>query len=62
MVTTRLLITGGATGLGKAMALIWATKQTSQVQICIADINQARGEATVQELMALGAQAFSKPI
>jgi len=58
MVTTRLLITGGATGLGKAMALIWAAKQASQVQICIADINQARGEATVQELISLGAQAM----
>ena len=55
---TRLLITGGATGLGKSMALAWAKNQKSEVNICIADINQSRGDATVAELQALGAQAF----
>lgn len=56
--TTRLLITGGATGLGKSMALAWVKNQKSEVNICIADINQSRGDATVAELQALGAQAF----
>ena len=56
--TTRLLITGGATGLGKSMALAWAKNQKSEVNICVADINQNRGDATVAELQAMGAQAF----
>ena len=56
--TTRLLITGGATGLGKAMALSWAKHQQANVSICIADINAERGNATVAELEALGATAF----
>lgn len=55
--TTRLLITGGATGLGKALALTWGQQQP-QVNICIADINQARGEETVSKLRDLGVQAF----
>lgn len=56
--TTRLLITGGATGLGKSIALVWAQNQKANVNICIADINQERGDATVAELKALGAGAF----
>lgn len=56
--TTRLLITGGATGLGKSMALAWAKNQKSEVNICIADINKSRGDTTVAELQALGANAF----
>lgn len=56
--TTRLLITGGATGLGKSMALAWAKNENTAINICIADINQSRGDATVAELQALGAQAF----
>jgi short-subunit dehydrogenase len=55
---TRLLITGGATGLGKSMALAWAKNQKSEVNICIADINKSRGDTTVAELQALGANAF----
>jgi short-subunit dehydrogenase len=56
--TTRLLITGGATGLGKSIALVWAQNQKANVNICIADINQERGDATVAELKELGAGAF----
>ena len=53
--TTTLLITGGATGLGKSIALMWASQQKSAVNICIADINQERGDATVAEIKNLGA-------
>lgn len=56
--TTRLLITGGATGLGKALALVWAKQLKQAVKICIADINQARGDITVQELKTFDAEAF----
>lgn len=56
--TTRLLITGGATGLGKSIALAWAENKKSSVNICIADINQERGNATVAELKAQGADAI----
>lgn len=55
---TRLLITGGATGLGKAIAMSWAKHQTDKVNICIADIHQARAEETVSELQKLGVDAF----
>ncbi len=60
MKTVRLLITGGATGFGKAMALCWAkhAKGNNTVKVCIADIHQQRGEETVAELTQLGAEAF----
>ena len=56
--TTRILITGAATGLGKAMAITWAKNAPKPLYICIADINQNRGDATIAELKALGANAF----
>ncbi len=60
MKTVRLLITGGATGFGKAMALCWARHATdaNAVKVCIADIHQQRGEETVAELTQLGAEAY----
>ncbi|NMH59397.1 SDR family oxidoreductase [Alteromonas ponticola] len=60
MTASRLLITGGATGFGKALALCWAThyQHKGTLKICIADIHQQRGEETVQALEALGADAF----
>ena len=57
----RVLITGGATGLGQAIALKWADKCVSQkgvLDICIADINIERGNETVNALTAKGANAF----
>ena len=55
----RILITGGATGLGQAIALKWAEKWVSKdISICIADINQERGDETVDMLSARGANAF----
>lgn len=56
--STRLLITGGASGLGKALALTWAKHHSGEVKICIADIHLERGEQTVAELEKLGATAF----
>ncbi|GFD70233.1 short chain dehydrogenase [Alteromonas sp. KUL156] len=57
----RILITGGATGLGQAIALKWAEKWSNKdksIDICIADINQERGNETVDMLSAQGASAF----
>ena len=57
----RILITGGATGLGQAIALKWADKWANKegaFDICIADINQERGDETVNALIAKGANAF----
>ncbi|MHC6646393.1 SDR family oxidoreductase [Alteromonas sp. HB246098] len=55
----RILITGGATGLGQAIALKWAEKWVSKdISICIADINQERGDETVDMLSAQGVNAF----
>ncbi|APD90492.1 short chain dehydrogenase [Alteromonas mediterranea] len=57
----RVLITGGATGLGQAIAFKWASKCASKedgIDICIADINQERGNETVNALTAKGANAF----
>lgn len=57
----RILITGGATGLGQAIALKWADKWANKegtLDICIADINQERGDETVNALIAKGANSF----
>ena len=57
----RILITGGATGLGQAIALKWAEKWAGKdegLDICIADINQERGDEAVNMLTAQGANAF----
>ena len=55
---TRLIITGGATGLGKALALSYASNLGANLQICIADINAERAATTISELQALKADAF----
>ena len=55
---TRLIITGGATGLGKALALSYASNLGANLQICIADINAERAAITISELQALKADAF----
>ncbi|MGR6874924.1 SDR family NAD(P)-dependent oxidoreductase [Pseudomonas sp. HK3] len=52
----RVLITGGASGFGKALAMTFAQ---ANWQILIADINPSESEKTVKELNALGAQAHS---
>ncbi|WP_259397415.1 SDR family NAD(P)-dependent oxidoreductase, partial [Shewanella sp. SG41-4] len=50
-----VVITGAASGLGKALALKWASKQA---EVCVADINQQAGEQVCQEILALGGKAF----
>lgn len=51
----RVLVTGGASGLGKALALRWAQ---AGAEICIADLNEERGKEVVSEIEALGRVAF----
>ena len=60
----RVLITGGATGLGQAIALKWAEKWVNKdkdISICIADINQERGDKTVDMLCAQGCLLYTSP-
>jgi len=49
------VVTGGASGLGRAMALAFARKG---MQVAIADLETAKIEATVAELQALGVRAL----
>jgi len=51
----RIFITGGASGLGKAIALKYVKQG---YKVCIGDVNEQRGQETVTELTALGAQAY----
>ncbi len=48
----RIFITGGASGLGRALALRYAQ---AGWQVCIADLNDARGADTLSELQAASA-------
>lgn len=48
----RIFITGGASGLGRALALRHAR---AGWRVCIADLNDIRGETVRQELLAAGA-------
>jgi NAD(P)-dependent dehydrogenase (short-subunit alcohol dehydrogenase family) len=51
MANKRIFITGGASGLGKAMALRFAR---AGWKVCIADLNEARGAETLPALGADG--------
>ena len=48
----RVFITGGASGLGRSLALRYARDGW---RVCIADLNDERGESTRAELAAAGA-------
>ncbi|MFX4566546.1 SDR family NAD(P)-dependent oxidoreductase, partial [Acinetobacter baumannii] len=48
----RIFITGGASGLGRALALRHAREGW---RVCIADLNDERGETVRRELVAAGA-------
>ena len=50
----RIFITGGASGLGKAIALKYAREG---YRVCIGDINDARGQKTLNELKSSGNDA-----
>ncbi len=54
----RVLVTGGASGLGKAIALRWAQ---AGADVCIADLNQQRGDEVVAQIQALGQKAIFSP-
>lgn len=49
---TRVLITGAASGLGRALALAWARRGA---RVVIADVNAERGLDTLQQCLAAGA-------
>lgn len=49
----RIFITGGASGLGRALAERWAKEGW---RVCIGDINDARGAETVAAINALGGE------
>ncbi|WDD97075.1 SDR family oxidoreductase [Thalassomonas actiniarum] len=51
----RVFITGGASGLGKAIACKYAG---AGYRVCIGDVNEKRGLATIAELTASGCDAF----
>lgn len=53
-----VVVTGAASGLGKALALKWASQQA---EVCVADINKPAGEQVCQEIQALGGKAFFVP-
>ncbi|SEN11808.1 Short-chain dehydrogenase [Stigmatella aurantiaca] len=52
----RIFITGGASGLGRSLALRFAR---AGWKVCIGDIHEGRGAEVLAELEALGAQALS---
>ncbi len=51
----RILITGAASGLGRATALRFARDGWS---VCIADIHMERAEEVAQEIKALGSEVL----
>ena len=54
----RVFITGGASGLGRAIALRYAQEG---YQVCIGDVNDLRGQEVLAELLALGNDACYLP-
>jgi len=54
MAHQRIFITGGASGLGRAIALRFAR---AGWKVCIGDVNDARGEETLRELSVMAPRA-----
>lgn len=55
MGSKRIFITGGAMGLGRALAHRYAREG---YRVCIGDVNDVRGKETAAELSSLGADGF----
>jgi NAD(P)-dependent dehydrogenase (short-subunit alcohol dehydrogenase family) len=51
----RIFITGGAMGLGRAIAIRYAR---AGYRVCIGDVNDSRGQETCAELQRMGTAAF----
>jgi len=51
----RIFITGGASGLGKAVAIKFASKG---FKVCIGDVNDERGQEAEAELKSLSSESF----
>lgn len=49
------LVTGAGSGIGRAVALVWAREGA---KVVVSDLDRAGGEATVAQLHALGAEAL----
>ncbi|MEM9101741.1 MAG: SDR family oxidoreductase [Pseudomonadota bacterium] len=58
MTKNTYLITGGASGLGKSIALELAQQNITDLKIAIADVHAERGQTTVQTLKNLGIESF----
>jgi len=54
-VQKRVLVTGAASGLGKAIAIAWAK---AGANVCVADIHRERGEQVVEQLKGYQVDAF----
>ncbi|MDD8057995.1 SDR family oxidoreductase [Shewanella metallivivens] len=50
-----VVITGAASGLGKALAFKWAAMNA---EVCVTDINQQAGEQVCEQIIAQGGKAF----
>ncbi|WP_034349354.1 SDR family oxidoreductase [Noviherbaspirillum massiliense] len=53
--TTRIFVTGGASGLGREIALRWAR---TGARVCIGDLNDERGQGVAAEIAKMGGSAL----
>ncbi|MCC2618151.1 SDR family oxidoreductase [Aestuariibacter halophilus] len=56
--TQRVVITGGGSGLGRALALAYAARGA---EVCISDRNEEAGQQVLQEIQASGGDGFFVP-
>lgn len=58
MASKSVFITGAASGLGRALALEFSQQQ---FRVCVADVNEERGNETVSMIKEQGGEAFYQP-